>query len=167
LGLTPHATQAQIKEAYYKLSMKYHPDRNQGSQTAHDTFSEITEAYAVLGQNQTRRRYDKGLLREYPQPRRSQQSMDARGGQSNKTAEAPKYDFDAFYQAHYGEALKREQMARRRRATNKSDDIPLPLSGGQQRLLMVTVVLLVLLCGWHWGWSVYGNNLKKQREINR
>lgn len=44
LGLTPKATQSDIKKAYYKLSMQYHPDKNQGSDLAATKFREITEA---------------------------------------------------------------------------------------------------------------------------
>lgn len=60
LGLTPKATQAEIKSAYYKLSKVYHPDKNQGSQDAATKFRDITSAYEILGNVRTRRLYDKG-----------------------------------------------------------------------------------------------------------
>lgn len=66
LGVTPSATQQQVKEAYYKLSLKYHPDRNMGSQEAHEKFTALTEAYSILGQYEVRKKYDKGLLHHYP-----------------------------------------------------------------------------------------------------
>lgn len=66
LGVTPSATQQQVKEAYYKLSLKYHPDRNMGSQEAHEKFTALTEAYSILGQYELRKKYDKGLLHHYP-----------------------------------------------------------------------------------------------------
>lgn len=44
LGLTPKATQSDIKKAYYKLSMQHHPDKNEGSEEAVQKFREITEA---------------------------------------------------------------------------------------------------------------------------
>lgn len=44
LGLSPRATQSDIKKAYYKLSMQYHPDKNKGSEDAVEKFREITEA---------------------------------------------------------------------------------------------------------------------------
>lgn len=44
LGLTPKATQKDIKQAYYKLSMQHHPDKNEGSEAAVQKFREITEA---------------------------------------------------------------------------------------------------------------------------
>ena len=66
LGVSPSATQQQVKEAFYELSMKYHPDRNMGSSEAHQKFTDLTEAYSVLGQYQLRKKYDKGLLQDYP-----------------------------------------------------------------------------------------------------
>jgi len=66
LGVSPAATQQQVKEAYYRLSLKYHPDRNMGSEDAHKMFTELTEAYSIIGQYQTRKKYDRGLLQDYP-----------------------------------------------------------------------------------------------------
>jgi hypothetical protein len=65
LGVSPHATQQQVKDSYYKLSLQYHPDRNRGSQEAHRKFTDLTEAYSVLGQYELRKKYDKGLLQHF------------------------------------------------------------------------------------------------------
>jgi len=65
LDVSPSATQQQVKDAFYKLSLKYHPDRNQGSLEAHQRFTDLTEAYSVLGQYELRKKYDKGLLHQY------------------------------------------------------------------------------------------------------
>lgn len=62
LGVTPKATQGDIKSAYYKLSMIHHPDRNKGSSEALAKFREISEAYEVLGNYKLRRLYDKGMF---------------------------------------------------------------------------------------------------------
>src|SRR4051812_6541253 len=48
-----------IKKAYRKLAMKYHPDRNNGSKEAEERFKEITEAYDVLRDPQKRAAYDR------------------------------------------------------------------------------------------------------------
>lgn len=58
LGLARTATQADIKNAYYKLSKLYHPDKNEGCKNAALKFREITEAYEVLGNPKTRKEYD-------------------------------------------------------------------------------------------------------------
>lgn len=60
LGITPKATQGEVKAAYYRLSMQYHPDKNQGSESAALKFREITQAYEVLGNFRLRKLYDKG-----------------------------------------------------------------------------------------------------------
>ena len=60
LGVARNATQAQIKKAYRKLAMQYHPDRNPGKEKwANEKFKEINEAFGVLGDPEKRRQYDK------------------------------------------------------------------------------------------------------------
>jgi molecular chaperone DnaJ len=57
LGVPKSATKDQIKEAYRKLALQFHPDRNK-SPEAEGRFKEITEAYAVLSDDEKRRQYD-------------------------------------------------------------------------------------------------------------
>lgn len=58
LGITKHATDEQIKKAFRKLAMEYHPDRNTTA-GANDRFKEINEAYEVLSDPQKRAHYDR------------------------------------------------------------------------------------------------------------
>lgn len=58
LGVDKTATQDDIKKAYRKLAMKYHPDRNPGDKTAEEKFKEITEANEVLSDPEKRKKYD-------------------------------------------------------------------------------------------------------------
>ena len=59
LGITRQAGDAEIKSAYRKLALQYHPDRNQGSKDAEEKFKEAAEAYAVLADPQKRGVYDR------------------------------------------------------------------------------------------------------------
>jgi curved DNA-binding protein len=58
LGVDKKASQDEIKKAYRKLAVKYHPDKNQGSKEAEERFKEIAEAYEVLGDIEKRNKYD-------------------------------------------------------------------------------------------------------------
>ncbi|XP_020784321.1 dnaJ (Hsp40) homolog, subfamily C, member 30b [Boleophthalmus pectinirostris] len=127
LKVTPHATQAQIKTAYYKQSFIYHPDKNPESMEATQAFSEISEAYTVLGNINLRRKYDRGILSESDvrgagKPSKASSSSKQTGStQQQRSRQYSQrggkvfYDFDAFYKAHYGEQLQREQEMRARK----------------------------------------------------
>jgi molecular chaperone DnaJ len=58
LGVQKQATKDEIKKAYRKLAVKYHPDRNQGDKSAEEKFKEATEAYEVLSDDKKRSTYD-------------------------------------------------------------------------------------------------------------
>lgn len=58
LGVARAATDAEIKKAYRKLAMKYHPDHAKGDKSAEERFKKISEAYAVLSDKQKRQEYD-------------------------------------------------------------------------------------------------------------
>jgi len=58
LGLKPGASQDEIKKSFRSLAMKYHPDKNKGSEESKQKFMKIVEAYEVLSDTQSRRKYD-------------------------------------------------------------------------------------------------------------
>lgn len=58
LGVNRSANSDEIKRAYRKLAMQYHPDRNPGNAEAEERFKEAAEAYEVLGNEDKKRRYD-------------------------------------------------------------------------------------------------------------
>ncbi|CAG6002273.1 unnamed protein product [Menidia menidia] len=127
LKVTPSATQSQIKTAYYKQSFIYHPDKNQGSKEATERFSEISEAYNVLGNIGLRKKYDRGILHQSdiqsagrPSPKNTKSRSTGphqyqRARQFSQAGGKPMFDFDAFYRAHYGEQLQRQRELRARK----------------------------------------------------
>ena len=134
--------------------MLYHPDRNRGSHSAHQRFSEITEAYSILGQHSLRRKYDKGLLHEYPRKPHPDAHHHTDSNYHFETGASRKgqkkiYDFDEFYRMHYGEALKwqQERKASQKAAVAEQERLA-TLSEPMHRLLIISVVLSVFLVGW-------------------
>ncbi len=71
LGVNKNTSDDDIKKAYRKLAMKYHPDRSGSSKTAEEKFKTISEAYAVLSDKEKRKQYDmfgsNGFQKRYSQ----------------------------------------------------------------------------------------------------
>jgi DnaJ-class molecular chaperone len=59
LGVKRNATEKEIKKAYHKLAMQFHPDRNPGNKQAEEKFKEVQEAYSVLSDKTKRAQYDR------------------------------------------------------------------------------------------------------------
>lgn len=149
IGVSPNATHQQIKDHYYQLSMKYHPDRNKGSQEAHQKFTELTEAYSILGQHDLRRKYDKGLLQGYPRKPHVHHKKEHHAAATTVAGQKKIYDFDEFYRAHYGEVLRwqRRQTAEKKAAAAeeaKLQTFSLPM----HRSLIILVTMSVMVVGW-------------------
>uniref|UniRef100_UPI003AAFF316 uncharacterized protein n=1 Tax=Centroberyx gerrardi TaxID=166262 RepID=UPI003AAFF316 len=162
LSVSPSATQSQIKTAYYKQSFIYHPDKNPGSEEATQRFSEISEAYTVLGSISLRRKYDRGILSQSdvqgagrPSSREApgrasasqQQQQQQRGRRFSQGGGKTMFDFDAFYQAHYGEQLQREREMRARKQYLEEKRREEYRKWRMGKMMEVTVAMLLAMAG--------------------
>ena len=59
LGISKNASQEEIKKAYRKVAMQFHPDRNPGDKAAEEKFKEAAEAYEVLNDSDKKAQYDR------------------------------------------------------------------------------------------------------------
>ncbi|XP_043573959.1 uncharacterized protein LOC122563833 [Chiloscyllium plagiosum] len=154
LKISPSATQSQIKSAYYKQSFRYHPDRNAGSEEAALRFTQINEAYSVLGSVTLRKKYDRGILtaadlRSGKKPLEKAQTSTSKQSQawssSDKlSSEKSMFNFDEFYKAHYGEQLAREQTQRWRRMQLRKNKESLEGRWHIQKLMEMTVTAMLI-----------------------
>ena len=77
LGVEKSASQDDIKKAYKKLAMKYHPDKNPNDKAAEEKFKEVSEAYSVLSDESKRSSYDTyGHAKGHEFQSHSQQDME-------------------------------------------------------------------------------------------
>ena len=109
LGLdsTANATQEEIKRAYRRLSKKYHPDANPGDRQAEDRFREISEAYAVLGDETKRKEYDSRLRQEGQRQKKKPEQENRKSGGMKRAPESREFDignmsanFERFFGFH-------------------------------------------------------------------
>ena len=90
LGVTKDSNQIQIRKAFRKLALQYHPDKNKNSEESKQKFMEIVKAYEILSDEKARERYDSNTL--------NNQNI-------QKVNWTPPADFASFYSY---ENLKRE-----------------------------------------------------------
>lgn len=64
LGVTKDFDQIQIRKAFRKLALQYHPDKNKNSEESKQKFMEIVQAYEVLSDEKSRERYDSNIIND-------------------------------------------------------------------------------------------------------
>lgn len=92
LGVSTNATTAEIKKAYRKLALKFHPDRNNGDLFAEEKFKEIQNAYEILTGSTKKTQYDPstGNRKDY----QSEKQEDSKDSKRNAQRDSPKNDFE-------------------------------------------------------------------------
>jgi molecular chaperone DnaJ len=119
LGISRKATQEEIKKAYRKLAIQYHPDKNPGDKAAEEKFKEIAEAYAILSVPERRNRYDRF-------GHTTTSGASDFGGFSN--IEDIFEAFGDIFGGGFGDIFGRSSRRRTRRSENRGSDLQIRLS---------------------------------------
>ena len=64
LGVTKDSNQIQIRKAFRKLALQYHPDKNKNSEESKQKFMEIVKAYEILSDEKAKKRYDSNIFND-------------------------------------------------------------------------------------------------------
>lgn len=150
LGVNKNATQDEIKKAYRKLALKYHPDKNKGNKEAEDKFKEANEANEVLSDPEKRKKYDElgenwkyyqqsggaqGTGQDFDWSRYANQG----GGQTHYSYHGDMNDafgggsgfsdfFETLFGQQFGGTQTRGRRSTRRTAKTRGDDLSAEMS---------------------------------------
>ena len=116
LGVNKSADESEIKKAYRKLAMKYHPDRNQGDSDAEAKFKEASEAYSIL--------YDKEKRSAYDQFGHSAVDGNSQGGGFDFSSS----QFSDIFEDFFGDSSFFGGGGRRRKSNNRGSDLRYDIS---------------------------------------
>src|SRR5574344_2158352 len=119
LGVSKSATSDEIKKAYRKLAIKYHPDKNPGDKAAEEKFKEAAEAYDVLRDSEKRAQYDRFGHAAFEGP---QGGGGFQGGFSNMDDIFSRFS-DIFGDAMFGGMFGGGGGGGRRRGPQKGQDL--------------------------------------------
>ncbi|KAL6253698.1 hypothetical protein P5V15_011808 [Pogonomyrmex californicus] len=143
LKITPNATQNEVKSAYYKLTLQYHPDKNK-SEYAKQKFHDISDAYEVLSNHEQRKIYDRSmLLHHQPMSTATEEPMSF-SKHKVYSGTSTIYNFDAWTEAHYGKQMH-EKRKRRKIYENYKCMEKLEKKDEDSRYIELTIVVLFII----------------------
>ncbi|XP_003742950.1 dnaJ homolog subfamily C member 30, mitochondrial [Galendromus occidentalis] len=151
LELPLSATSKEIKSAFYRLSMKHHPDKNLDKEDSAEKFRRVSEAYRVLSNEETKRLYDAELRNTSASPASFGGSPvrkpSMRGAHVSARPPPPMgrskiYNFDEFYRQHYGQDAREMNEQRQSRAREEEE---LGEETGRRGLILTVLTFMILL----------------------
>ncbi|QXE89869.1 DnaJ domain-containing protein [Geomonas subterranea] len=125
LGLKKGASAEEIKRAYRKLAVKYHPDKNPGDKQAEERFKEINEAYAVLSDPKKKEQFDQFGSTNFHQ-RFSQEDI-FRGFNVDDMFRDQGFGTDDIFSRIFGDAVRRQRGGRGRSMAAKGEDFSMEI----------------------------------------
>lgn len=130
LGVARDASADDIKRAYRKLAKRLHPDLNPGNRTVEQQFKEVSQAYAILGDEEKRKRFDRGEIdaggQEKPMGKGGFYRQYAESGQGAKYQPfdfGEDYDVTDIFEDLFGGGRQKRQRSVRRKGADVSYDI--------------------------------------------
>ncbi len=133
LGVSKTASQEEIKKAYRKLAVKFHPDKNAGNKQAEEKFKEINEANEVLGNEEKRKKYDElgSNWKQYGEQATGYNTNDF-GRQRSRRPTSDDYEFGGssfsdFFERFFGGSYDTGSYTQDTTAYDMRMDIPITL----------------------------------------
>ncbi len=148
LGVSPSASEKEVRASYRRLAKQFHPDRNPGDSKAEERFKEINNAFAIIGDKDKRRAFDRGEIdaqghETHPFARAHQQGAGPHGGEAGGAEDIFAHIFGGGRQAGFGAGFG-GGFRQPRQAPQRGQDLRYRISvpfleaarGGKRRITM-------------------------------
>ncbi|KAK8767776.1 dnaJ homolog subfamily C member 30, mitochondrial-like [Amblyomma americanum] len=149
LEVSPNAKQNEIKAAYYRLSMRHHPDKNKGSSAANERFQEITAAYDTLSNESLRATYDE-RIGTAPQKSTTFHAIKPTQRPTPMSGRTPIYNFDEFYRQHYGAAVHSYQVRKKKYEEYMQQQELMRERGSGIAVTLIMAIILTVAALYQW-----------------